>query len=125
LFGCWLVMRTLVKNSLSDISPFVLIYTFVLGGIFEESFYDVAVHAGHILFALAVWGMLIYGIEVFVQKNDEINHIVKGKPSVLIQNGQLNEEELGKNHMEMEQLRALLRSQNCFSLEEARYVILE
>ncbi|MFL2100146.1 DUF421 domain-containing protein [Desemzia sp. FAM 23991] len=125
LVGLLIVMRTLGKKAMSEITPFDLIYTLVLGGILEESIYDDAVHAGHILFALAVWGMLIYGIEVFVQKNDEINHIVKGKPSVLIQNGQLNEEELGKNHMEMEQLRALLRSQNCFSLEEARYVILE
>lgn len=125
LVGLLVVMRTLGKKAMSEITPFDLIYTLVLGGILEESIYDDAVQAGHILFALAVWGILIYGIEVFVQKNDEINHIVKGKPSVLIQNSQLNEEELDKNHMEMEQLRALLRSQNCFSLEEASYVILE
>lgn len=110
---------------MSEITPFDLIYTLVLGGILEESIYDDAVHAGHILFALTVWGVLIYCIEVFVQKNDDINHVVKGKPSVLIHDGQLNVEELEKNHMEMEQLRALLRSKDCFSLEEARYAILE
>lgn len=125
LIGLLIVMRTLGKKAMSEITPFDLIYTLVLGGILEESIYDDAVHAGHILFALTVWGVLIYCIEVFVQKNEDINHIVKGKPSVLVQDGQLDKEELEKNRMEMEQLRALLRSQNCFSLEEASYVILE
>lgn len=125
LIGLLIVMRTLGKKAMSEITPFDLIYTLVLGGILEESIYDDAVHVGHILFALAVWGCLIYCIEVFVQKNDGINHVVKGKPSVLVQNGQLDLKELEKNHMEMEQLRALLRSQDCFSLEEAKHVILE
>lgn len=37
----------------------------------------------------------------------------------------MNLNELAKNHIELEQLRSLLRSQDCFSLKEAKYVILE
>ena len=33
--------------------------------------------------------------------------------------------ELANNHIEMEQLRAILRQQECFSLENAKHVILE
>lgn len=125
LIGLLIVMRTLGKKALSEITPFDLIYTLVLGGIIEESIYDDAVHVGHILFALVIWGALIYVMEVFVQRSDDVNRTVKGKPSVLILDGQLNIEEIEKNHMEMEQLRTLLRTQNCFSLKEAKHAILE
>ncbi|MBM6613342.1 DUF421 domain-containing protein [Desemzia sp. RIT804] len=125
LMGLLLVMRILGKKTMSEITPFDLVYTLVLGGILEESLYDDAIHIGHILFALLIWGILIYCIEVFVQKNDKANQLVKGKPSVLVNDGKLNVQELEKNHMEMEQLRALLRNQDCFSLKEAKHVILE
>lgn len=125
LIGLLIVMRTLGKKALSEITPFDLIYTLVLGGILEESIYDDAVHVGHILFALLIWGILIYILEVFVQRSDQVNRVVKGKPSVLILDGKINLAELEKNHMEMEQLRALLRSQNCFSMKEAKHAILE
>lgn len=125
LAGLLLIMRLLGKKTLSEITPFDLIYTLVLGGIIEESIYDDMVHVGHILFALVVWGTLIYIVEVFVQKNDKINRTVKGKPSVLVLDGKLDLEELEKNHMEMEQLRTLLRTANCFSLQEAKHAILE
>lgn len=39
-----LVVRLTGKKSLSQVAPFDLIYTLVLGGILEESIYDDAVH---------------------------------------------------------------------------------
>lgn len=125
LIGLFVIMRILGKKTLSEVTPFDLIYTLVLGGIVEGALYDDAVHIGHMLFALAIWGMLIYIIEVFVQKADKPNRIIKGKPSILIRDGKLNIVEIEKNHIEMEQLRTLLRSQNCFSLKEAQHAILE
>ena len=110
---------------MSEITPFDLIYTLVLGGILEESIYDDAVNTGHLLFAIGLWAIMIYLIEQFVQKNDKVNKWVKGEPAVLIRNGKLNVKEITKNHIEMEQLRAMLRQEQCFSLENAKHVILE
>ncbi|MER1935512.1 MAG: DUF421 domain-containing protein, partial [Priestia megaterium] len=60
-----------------------------------------------------------------VQKNSTINKWIKGQPCILVQDGQLNIKGLNSNHVEMEQLRTMMREQNCFSLKEAKYVILE
>ena len=68
---------------------------------------------------------MIYGIERIVQRNEKVNRWVKGEPSVLIKDGVINMTELTNNHIEMEQLRAILRQQECFSLENAKHVILE
>lgn len=125
LIGLLLVTRLLGKKTLSEVTPFDLIYTLVLGGILEESLYDDKIHVGHFLFAIALWAIMIYVLESVVQKKDKINTFIKGTPSVLIYEGELNLTEIKNNHIEMEQLRSMLRRQNCFSLRIVKYAVLE
>lgn len=125
LLGLLVVVRLLGKKAISEITPFDLIYTLVLGGILEESIYDDKVNIGHLLFALFLWAIMIYIIERVVQKNEKINRWLKGEPSVLIRDGVLNLKEISGNHIEMEQLRTMLRQQQCFSLENAKHTVLE
>ena len=120
LMGILVVVRLLGKKSMSEVSPFDLVYTLVLGGILEESIYDDKVNIGHLLFALILWALMIYIIERIVQKNEKVNRWLTGEPSVLIRNGVLNLKEVSKNHIEMEQLRTMLRQQQCFSLEKCK-----
>lgn len=125
LIALLLVVRLLVKKSLSEITPFDLIYTLVLGGILEESIYDDKVHLGQIIFALFVWAVLIYIIEQLVQKNRKFNRLLKSEPAVLIKDGVLNKTALTENHIEMEQLRAMLRQEQCFSVANVQQAVLE
>lgn len=125
LVSLMLVTRILGKKALADITPFDLIYTLVLGGILEESIYDENINIGHLVFAIFLWGVLIYLIERIVQKNTKVSRLLKGEPSVIISDGIINLKALSKNHIEMEQLRSMLRQQQCFSLENAKHVILE
>ncbi|MBZ1528162.1 DUF421 domain-containing protein [Leuconostoc mesenteroides] len=125
LLGLLVVVRLLGKKAISEITPFDLIYTLVLGGILEESIYDDKVNIGHLLFALFLWATMIYIIELVVQKNEKINRWLKGEPAVLIRDGVLNLKEISGNHIEMEQLRTMLRQQQCFSLENAKHTVLE
>lgn len=125
LFALLLVVRLIGKKSLSEITPFDLIYTLVLGGILEESIYDDKINISHLLIGIAVWGIMIYLVEIVVQKNEHINRWVKGEPAILIRDGVLNLKELNRNQIEMEQLRELARQHQCFSLENAKHIILE
>lgn len=125
LVGLLIVVRVLGHKSLSKLTPFDLVYTFVLGGILEEAIYEEKVDIGQILFALAVWGLLIYIIESLVQRTEKLNHFIKGKPAVLVIDGKLNLKAFERHHVEMEQLRSMLRQQECFSLKQAKYVVLE
>lgn len=79
LISLLIVIRLLGKKTLSEITPFDLIYTLVLGGILEEALYDDKIHVGHFLFAVILWGIMIYLIETVVQKNDKAsNWFLKG-----------------------------------------------
>lgn len=123
--GLIVVVRLLGKKSLARITAFDLVYTFVLGGIVEEAIYDDAVDIPALLIALLAWAAMIYLVEWLVQKNDTINHLLKGNPAVLVYDGKLVAPSLKKNLVEMEQLRSMLRAGGCYSLENARHVILE
>lgn len=125
LIGLLFVVRLLGKKSLSEITPFDLIYTLVLGGILEESLYDDKINIGHLLFGIAIWACMIFFIEKIVQKNEKINRWLKGEPSVLVRNGVINIKELNRNQIEMEQLREMSRQHQCFSIANAKHIILE
>ncbi|GAK48334.1 putative membrane protein [Secundilactobacillus oryzae JCM 18671] len=119
------VVRLLGKKSMSEITPFDLVYMLVLGGILEESVYDDTVNVGHLLFGIAVWACLIFLVEKVVQKSRAVNRLVKGEPSILVKDGIVNLKELNRNQIELEQLRELSRQHQCFSLENAKHIILE
>lgn len=120
-----LVVRLLGKKQMSELTPFDFIYTLVLGGSLEEGLYDEKISLPHILFALAIWGILIYIIEILVQKVEFLKKPIKGGPSELMADGELNHVELKKNHIEMEQLRSMLREKGIFSLKDVHYILLE
>ncbi|APZ48486.1 hypothetical protein BW721_01605 [Jeotgalibaca sp. PTS2502] len=120
-----IVMRIVGKKALSEVTPYDIIYSFVLGGIVEESIYDDKVHVGHLLFAFFIWAIIIYTVESFIQRRDSVAKTMKGRPSVLIFEGKLNLSQLKSNHVEMEQLRSLLRKEGSFSLQEVDYAVME
>jgi uncharacterized membrane protein YcaP (DUF421 family) len=125
IFALIFVARVIGKKSLSQLTAFDFIYTLILGGLVEGPLYDDQVNILHILFTLVLWGVLIRLIEYLIRKSNKFNHLVKGSPGILIYDGKLNILELEKNNIEMEQLRSILRKNNCFSLKQAKYLVLE
>jgi uncharacterized membrane protein YcaP (DUF421 family) len=125
LIGLVVVTRLLGKKEMSQVTPFDFIYALVLGGILEEGIYDQQVSIWQILFAICIWGVSIYIIEVLGQKRDGMKDLLKGKPSLIICNGKLDHKLMKKNHLDLEQLRTMLRKQGVFTLREVRDLYLE
>jgi uncharacterized membrane protein YcaP (DUF421 family) len=125
LIALMAVTRLLGKKEMSQLTPFDFIYSIVLGGILEESIYDDKVSALHVWFAVAVWGILLFIIEKLTKRYDKVRIYLKGEPSILIRDGEFNVKALEANHLEMEQLRSMLRQEGVFSLQEVRDLYLE
>jgi uncharacterized membrane protein YcaP (DUF421 family) len=120
-----LVIRLLGKKELSEVTPFDFVFVLILGGILEEALYDDKVRIWNVLYTIVLWTALNLIINLIVRKFEKIRPVIKGEPSILINDGILSIEELKKNKMESEQLRSLLRQQGVFSIKEVKYVILE
>lgn len=125
LIGLLTVTRLLGKKEMSQVTPFDFIYALVLGGILEEGIYDEKVSIWQILFAICLWGVLIYIIEVFARKSDTLKKLLKGYPSLIIRNGELDLKQMKKNHLDLEQIRTMLRKQGVFTLRDVRDLYLE
>lgn len=125
LIALLIVVRVLGRKSLAQMTPYDFVYTIVLGGVLEEALYDDQVNLLHVLLGVSLWGVLIFMLEFVSSKNDTLNKLFKGEPSVIIYNGQLVRPALKRNKLEMEQLRALLRTSGCYSLQNAQHMIME
>ena len=123
--GAFLLIRIIGKKAVSELTPFDLIYIIVLGSLVEGPLFDEQINVLHVLFAIIVWGTVVYIIEKILERTDKLSSIVQGEPSILIEKGKLNLQEINRNHFDMEQLRTMLREQNCYSIAEAYYAILE
>jgi uncharacterized membrane protein YcaP (DUF421 family) len=119
------VTRLLGKKEMGQFTPFDFIYALLLGALVEESLYDKKVSIWHMLFGIAVWGMLIFIVEVVVEKNGRLRKLLKGTTARIMKDGKLDLQKMKKNHLEMETLRTMLRQQGVFSLKEVRDIYLE
>lgn len=123
--GVFIVIRLIGKKATSELTPFDLLYVIILGALVEEALYDDKVNVLHVIFAIALWGCVVYLVERILEKTEKMSSLVQGEPSVLIEKGKLNVKELRENYLDMEQLRAILRQHNCYSIHEVYYAILE
>lgn len=123
--GIFALLRIIGKKAMSELTPFDLLYVVILGALVEESLYDDNVNVFHVIFAIILWGTVVYLIEKMLQKTEKLSSVLQGAPSVLIEKGKLNEKELKDNHFDMEQLRSMLRQNGCYSINDVYYAILE
>ncbi|MTT30742.1 DUF421 domain-containing protein [Terrilactibacillus sp. BCM23-1] len=125
LIGLLILVRLLGKKEMVQVTPFDFIYAIILSEIIGNAVYSSSISIIDMLLSLAVWGVLIYVIQILVQKNDKSRRVLNGVPSPLVWDGQLLVESFRKNLLEVEQFREMLRSKGIFSIKEVRYALLE
>jgi len=125
-FVALLIMtRLLGKMTLSQITPFDFISALILGELVGNAIYDKDIKIGSILFAITIWGALIFITEWCTRKLPRTRKFLEGKPSIVIKNGHLDRQEMKKNRVDINQLQSLLRQKDVFSIREVAYAILE
>lgn len=117
--------KMLGKSQITQITTFDFISALVLGELVGNALYDDKIHIGKILFAILLWGILIYIIEIITQKFKGTRKFLEGEPSIVIRKGKIQKDVLKKNKLDINQLQHLLRAKNAFSIQEVEYAILE
>ncbi|MDG4658461.1 DUF421 domain-containing protein [Ectobacillus antri] len=120
-----IMLKILGKIQFAQITPFDFITALVLGNIVGDAVFEKNVGLREIVYSILVWGLLIYIIEFVTLKSYPLRKLLEGKPTLLINKGEIVYKELKKNKLDLNQLQHLLRLQGFFSIYEAEYVILE
>jgi uncharacterized membrane protein YcaP (DUF421 family) len=120
-----IVVKCLGKSQISQITPFDLISSLVLGNILGDAIYDKDVNLPKILFAIFTWCFFILITEILTQRYRKLRKVFEGDPAIVIKNGEIQWEELKKNRLDIDQLLQLLRARDTFSVNEVAYAIFE
>jgi uncharacterized membrane protein YcaP (DUF421 family) len=120
-----IMIKVLGKTQISQITTFDFISALVLGDLLSNAVFDSEAGLIKIVSSIVIWGSLIYVTEIISQKSRKVRKIVEGVPSILIDKGKLNWQELKKNHLDLDQLMQLLHKKEIFSLREVEYALLE
>lgn len=124
-FALLAMAKVLGKNQITQLTPFDFISALVLGELVGNAIYDKDIGVHYVLYAVAIWGSLIYVIEMITQKFRGSRPFLEGTPALVISKGKIQYDTLRDNKLDLDQLLHLLRDKGVFSLREVEYGILE
>ena len=124
-FALFFITKILGKTQITQITTFDFISALVLGELVGNAIFDDEVGILRILYAVAIWGILIYILEIITQKWSRTRGFLEGRPSIIIKEGKILRESLKKSKLDINQLQHLVRSKGAFSIRELEYAVLE
>lgn len=117
-------LRFMGKSQASQMTPLDTVNAFVIGAMVSGVVYDTRISVWHFVFAIAVWMALNYAVRLLSRSNF-LKNLVFGSEEFLIKNGKVNLALLRKNNMHMEELNAVLRERDIYSISEVKDLIFE
>jgi len=124
-FALFLLTKILGKTQISQLTAFDFISAVILGELVGNALFDKNTGIAKMAFVIALWGVLLYSVEMVVQKFKSSRFILEGKPSLVIHKGKIIRDEMSKNKIDISELQHLLRAKDVFSVQEVEYAILE
>ncbi|MBB6453073.1 uncharacterized membrane protein YcaP (DUF421 family) [Salirhabdus euzebyi] len=122
LFG---LTKILGKSQITQITAFDFIAALILGELVGNALFDDQANVWSIIYAVLLWGGLIYTTEIITQKFTNSRELLEGKPSIIIRNGKLQREAMSQAKLDLNQLQHLLRSKNVFSIRDVEFAVFE
>ncbi|EGL81630.1 protein of unknown function DUF421 [Caldalkalibacillus thermarum TA2.A1] len=124
-FFILLVMRMMGKREIGKLSIFDLVVSIMIADLAVLAVEHLDVPLFFSLVPIVVLFLTQIGLSYISLKSKTIREIVDGKPSVLIENGQIREEEMKKQRYNLSDLLMQLREKNIYSLSQVEFAILE
>lgn len=118
-------MRVMGKSELSKMSPFQFVIVFMIAELAAIPIDSTDASLINGIMAIAALTFLQVLISFLSIKSEWFKNFITGKPTMLIEKGKLNVKELSKQRITCTDLLEQLRLQNCPSISDAEYAILE
>ncbi|MBU5595197.1 DUF421 domain-containing protein [Amphibacillus sp. MSJ-3] len=121
----FIITKVLGKTQIRQLTAFDFISALLLGELVGNALYDENVSILHMSLAVITWGGLMYLTEFVTQRFKGSRSLIEGKPSIIINKGELDREVMKKSKLDVNQLQHLLRLKDVFSFREVEFAILE
>ncbi len=112
-FALLLLSKVLGKNQITQLTPFDFISALVVGELLGNAIYDEDISLRYVLYAIFIWGSLIYTIEMLTQKFRITRGLLEGTPSVVIAKGRIQFKELKKEQTGFKSTSTFITGKRC------------
>ncbi|MGV3487648.1 MAG: DUF421 domain-containing protein, partial [Tuberibacillus sp.] len=120
-----IICRILGKQQISQLTFFDYIVGITIGSIASSLSVDQNIKILNGIASLLVWGALSLVVAFLTMKSRMFSTIVAGQPTILIENGKINEKNLKKSKLTLDQLMVNLRKKNAFKIADVELAVFE
>lgn len=117
--------RILGKKQMSQITYFNYITGITLGSIAASVCVDETISLYNGLISIITWSLLTFFISLLSLKSHAARNLFDGEPDIIIKHGELLQDTIKKNLLNIDDITMLLRERNIFSIQDVEYAILE
>lgn len=119
------VFRLMGKREIGELSILDVVIFIMLAEMAVMSIEDPNKSLIHTIVPMIVLMVIQIGLAYLSLKNQKLRELVDGKPSILINNGRINEQEMRKQRYNYSDLMIQLREKDVKSVAEVEFAILE
>ena len=120
-----LAVRLMGKRQISELQTSELVVTLLISDIAAIPMQDTGQPLASGFIPIAVLVMCEIAISVFMLKSGKFRRLVCGKPIVLIDNGKIQQQEMNRLRLSIEDLFEELREKDVFSINDVAWAIME
>lgn len=125
-FGVLLILARLMgKKQISQLTFFDYIVGITIGNIAASLSIELGIKIVNALIGLTLWGLIPILFGVIGLKSYKFRNLVDGHPTVLIRDGQILEENMKKEKMNISDLMLELRQKNAFNVADVEFAVME
>jgi len=124
-FALLIAMRAMGKRQLGELEPSELVVAVLISDIAAHPLQDISTPMINALIPIITLPCLEILITALTLKNLRFRSFICGRPSILIENGQINEREMRRNRVSLDELAEELRHKDITDISKVHYAILE
>jgi uncharacterized membrane protein YcaP (DUF421 family) len=124
-FFVLLGLRLMGKREIGKLSVFDLVISIMIAEVSAFSLEDKAFALWKGTFIIAVLILLQIGMSFTTLKSKRIRDLVEGRPTILIENGKINDKEMKRTRYSIDDLLTQIREKNIASVSDVEFAILE
>jgi len=124
-FLIWVVVRAVGKRELSEMAPFDFVILVVMGDLIAEGVIAEDTSVTGALVAVSTFGLLTVVISWLSWRMPRRRALFEGVPTLLIRDGEIIEEAMRIERLNIEDLLVAARQQGIGDLDDVRWAVLE
>lgn len=118
-------MRLMGKRQIGELQPFEIVLTVMISELASIPMQDNRIPLIHTIIPMITLLMLQVSTSFLQLKSEKARELFSGKPSILIENGKINIDELRNQRININDLLEELRLKDIYNVDDVQYAILE